>query len=117
MKKIIVPLLALAIGFITGFNGGGGGIFAVLLLLYVLKYPAKKAHATAIYIIFPLCAISAIIYLFTNRIDVAVALPATLGVAIGGVVGAYLLNNLNDEKIGYIFGVILLASACYVAFG
>ena len=40
------------IGFINGFLGGGGGMVAVPLLEKIKKLDNKKAHATAIAVIF-----------------------------------------------------------------
>ena len=48
-------------GAVNGLFGGGGGMIAVPLLGKMLGYEDKEAHATAIFVIAPVCAASALI--------------------------------------------------------
>ena len=54
------------IGIINGLFGGGGGMIAVPVLIGLLGYPQKEAHATAIAVIAPVCAVSAAAYVFAG---------------------------------------------------
>lgn len=100
----------IAAGFVNGFLGGGGGIIAVPLLAIVMALPAKKAHATAIFVILPLSIASAAVYLFNGSVDWRVTLLATAGVVGGGVIGALLLNKLDNNVVKLIFSVFLMAA-------
>ena len=68
-KKIMLLLLGGMIGFINGFFGGGGGMICVPTLEKALKLDNKRAHATAIAVIFPLSLISCAIYIFKGSIQ------------------------------------------------
>ena len=110
-KKIFPSLLAGSlIGFINGFFGGGGGMIVVPVLTKYFAFSQKKAHATSIAIILPICVASAVIYLFSktpNWIEVAFIAG---GVTLGGTLGALLLKKLNNKTLEYIFeGVMLVA--------
>lgn len=98
------------IGLINGFLGGGGGMICVPLLEKVLKIPSKKAHASAIAVIFPLSFISAIIYTINGSIESLPLLTIGLGVIAGGILGSFLLKILPAKVIGVIFACLMLAA-------
>lgn len=108
-NKFILLIFASAAGFINGFLGGGGGVVVVALLLSVLKLHQKNAQATALVVILPLTLVSAIVYLLRGAVDWIPTLWVTLGVVVGGIVGALLLSKLKGNVVKIIFAVILIA--------
>lgn len=114
-KWILLIFSALA-GFINGFLGGGGGVIIVALLLSVVKLHQKHAQATALLIILPLTIVSAIVYLCKGNVDWQPTLWATLGVVVGGVVGALLLSKIKGNAAKIIFAVVLIAGGVKMFF-
>ena len=110
MQKNNVKLMAIgcAVGLINGFMGGGGGIFVVLALTFVLGMSQKNAQATAIFIILPVSIASAVIYIVDGNVDWAVTLYATMGVVLGGLVGAFLLKKADNKWLKLVFSFILI---------
>ena len=92
-------VFALIVGFINGFFGGGGGLVCVPTLEKIYKLETKKAHATAIAIMFPLSVLSSVIYIINNSINFAVISSVTAGVLIGGFLGAIFLKKLSGSAI------------------
>lgn len=115
-KWTLVVASGMAIGFLNGFFGGGGGMVAVPLLEKVLKIDNKKAHATAMAVIFPLSIVSAIVYGLSVSIDWMNLLYVTIGVTLGGVIGALLLKKLNGTIVRIIFIIIMLAAGVRLLF-
>ena len=74
-----------AAGLINGFFGAGGGIVLVPLLLSWIKLDEKKAFATSVWIIFPISALSAVLYLWHGRVDLLSAVPYLLGGFVGEI--------------------------------
>lgn len=107
-KKVILILLGGMIGFVNGFFGGGGGMICVPTLEKALKLDNKKAHATAIAVIFPLSVISCAIYIFKGSIQSLPLLSVGLGVLIGGVGGSFALKYIPSKTLRIIFAVIML---------
>ncbi|MFQ8758592.1 MAG: TSUP family transporter [Intestinimonas sp.] len=62
-------------GIANGFFGGGGGMVLVPLLTARCGLDQRRAFATSVAIILPLCVLSSVIYLFRGGLDLAVALP------------------------------------------
>ena len=66
-------------GISNGFFGGGGGMVLVPLLTARCGLAQRRAFATSVAIILPLCVLSSVIYLFRGGLDLAVALPYLAG--------------------------------------
>lgn len=106
-KKIMLLLLGGMIGFINGFFGGGGGMICVPTLEKALKLDNKRAHATAIAVIFPLSLISCAIYIFKGSIQSLPLLTVGLGVLVGGIAGSISLKYIPSKVLRIIFAIIM----------
>ena len=73
-KKWWGVLGGLGAGVINGLLGAGGGM-VVVPLLSAMGVQGKKSHATALMVIVPLSAVSAVLYLVQGRVGIADALP------------------------------------------
>lgn len=103
-------LAGLLTGAVNGLFGGGGGMVAVPLLKGMLRYEDKQSHATAIFIIAPVCAASAVVYILNGYAAADVIIPAAIGSVAGGLLGAYSLNTFPKAVINYIFIAVMLAA-------
>ena len=123
MKKVKfwqILIFGALVGLINGFFGGGGGMVVVPLLTKLFGMEQKKAQATALFVILPISLVSAIVYLSNNSIHFAHCWPVMVGIVGGGIIGAKLLNKLNNNAVKGIFvffmllgGVIAISVACY----
>lgn len=105
-----------AAGLVNGFFGGGGGMLLVPLLSRWLKLGDRKAFATSVAIILPLCILSSAIYLFRGGIDLSIALPYLLGGGIGGILGGKLFKNVNMLWLRRGFALLILYAGFRAAF-
>ena len=71
----------------------------------------KKAFATSVAIIAPLCALSAGIYWFRGGLDIMVALPYLVGGLIGGLIGGKLFKKLSMKWLRRAFALLILYGA------
>ena len=109
-------ILGLLIGFINGFFGGGGGMIVVPLLIKHFSLEQKEAQATAIAVMLPICFASAIIYLFSVKLNVYNLLSCAGGVTLGGIIGAFLLKGTSNKKIAFVFALVMLVAGVKLAF-
>lgn len=106
-NKYYAPLIGAVAGLVNGIFGGGGGMIVVPMLVMLLKCPPKKAHATALIIILPLSLVSGIIYAVFGNLNINVATPVSIGVILGGALGAFLLSKLSSKWVIIIFSVVM----------
>ena len=103
------PALAgAAAGLVNGFFGGGGGMILVPLLAGWCGLGQRKAFATSVAIILPLCILSAAIYLFRGGVELLPALPYLLGGLAGGLLGGRLFKGLNMTWLRRGFALLIL---------
>lgn len=107
-KKLLIVIGGILIGLVNGFFGGGGGMIAVPVLEKVMGLSEKEAHATAIFLIFPLSLISATVYVVNGFINSFPLLFVTIGVILGGIFGAFILKFLPPKIVRIIFALIML---------
>lgn len=115
-RKILLVIIGLIIGGINGLFGAGGGMLAVPALTFALGLQQKRAHATAIALILPLCAVSSVAYLVNMTFDFSVIIPTAIGVTIGGVIGASLLKKLSNDFITFVFYALMLFAGLKMVF-
>lgn len=109
-KAILLAVCGLAVGAINGLFGAGGGMLAVPVLTFAAGLGEKKAHATAIAVILPLCLVSTVVYAVRGTFDYSVLPPTIAGVLIGGLTGAVALKKLSAPVLNFLFyGLMLFA--------
>ena len=119
MKKVKnwqILLFGALIGIINGFFGGGGGMVVVPLLNKLFKMEQKKAQATALFVILPISIVSTIVYLCFNSINFASGWPVLVGIVGGGVIGATMLNKLDNKAVKGIFIFFMLLGGVVMLF-
>ena len=115
-NKIYCVITGICTGIVNGLFGGGGGMLVVPLLIYLLKYPPKNAHATAILIILPMSILSGIIYASFGNVRPDVLLAVGGGVIGGGIIGALLLSKFSSNVLIIIFSVVMAAAGVKMLF-
>mgnify|MGYP003571278816 CR=1 FL=1 len=118
MKKRFFVSLAVgaAAGIVNGLLGGGGGMVVVPLLIYALCFEEKEAHATAIAVVLPITVVASIVYLINTPYDFFTGLAITVGVSVGGAIGALALGKAENATVRYIFTAVMLATGIKLLF-
>ena len=112
-KKILTGLFT---GAVNGLFGGGGGMVVVPLMKNMLGYQEKYAHATAILIIAPVCAASAVTYIINGYFSPQVVIPAAIGSVIGGIIGAEILDKIPSFWLNAVFLIVMAAAGIRMLF-
>ena len=98
-------------GAVNGLFGGGGGIPLLFLLTKWAKLDEKKAFATCVAVILPLCVVSAAVYFLRGGFPLVHALPYLAGGLAGGLVGGKLFRDVPNIWLRRIFALFLLYGA------
>ncbi|MDZ7761560.1 MAG: sulfite exporter TauE/SafE family protein [Desulfovermiculus sp.] len=102
-------IIGLAIGFLGGLLGIGGGVFVVPLLMYILHVPARTAAASSTFIVCFSSLTGFLGYMSMHSIDWSFVLPAALFSFAGGQAGArFMAARMQGRTISLIFSAILV---------
>ena len=107
-------ILGSVIGFVNGFLGSGGGMIAVPMLEKVKKLESKKAHATAIAVMFPFSLISGAVYILNFELDWLVLGIMTAAATVGGVLGCFALKKLPGKVVRVIFAFLMAFAGVWI---
>lgn len=107
-EKTLYALAGALAGFVNGLLGTGGGLALVPILLGPLKLPPKRAFATSVFIMAPICALSAVLYWLQGRASLGRAAPFLLGGLAGGLVCGKFYGKISAAWLGRIFGLLML---------
>lgn len=106
--RIKYALSGAAAGAVNGLFGGGGGMVLAPALTGWCHMEQKRALATCVAAILPLCLLSAAISLWRQPLDWMQALPYLLGGLGGGFVGGRLFQKVSNLWLRRIFACFLL---------
>jgi uncharacterized membrane protein YfcA len=96
-------------GVLSGLLGIGSGAVKVLAMDQAMKIPFKVSTTTSNFMIGVTAAASAGIYLRRGYIDPGLALPVTLGVLAGALLGARILPGAKVRTLRIVFGTVIAA--------
>lgn len=97
-----------AAGAANGLFGAGGGMILVPLLTRWAKLEDKKAFATSISIIAPLCLVSIVVYCIQGSMEFMQALPYLIGGFLGGLIGGKLFKKVPAKFLHRALGLIII---------
>ena len=95
-------------GAVNGLFGGGGGMVLVPLLRRWCGLEERKAFATCVAVILPLCVVAAAVYVLRRGVDLTLAAPYLLGGMAGGFLGGRLFPKVSAGWLRYLFAGFLL---------
>jgi hypothetical protein len=115
---ILLLLVGLAAGILSGFVGVGGGIIMVPALVLLLGYTQHQAQGTSLAVLmFPVVFLAARNYYRAGAIDPKVVLVIALAFVVGGYLGSKWSLALPTLTVRKIFGGITLLVALKLIFG
>jgi uncharacterized membrane protein YfcA len=112
----VIAVFGLAVGFLAGLLGVGGGIFIVPFMVYVCKIPMKIAAGSS-HLIISFSALAGIIgHATSHYFDLPLIAVTGIAVLIGGNLGARISMKINTKMIKAGLGLIMWAFAVQLLF-
>lgn len=110
---IILVLIGISAGILSGFVGIGGGIVIVPALVYFLGFSQHEAQGTSLFVlVLPVVFLAMMNYWKTDNVNWKFGLVIASTFIIGGFVGSKLALKLSPGMVKLIFGLIM----AYVSF-
>jgi uncharacterized membrane protein YfcA len=118
MQLILVLLIGLMAGIVSGALGVGGGIIIVPSLVFLLGFSQHMAQGTSLAILLLPTGILAVIQYYKNGyVDIKVALILMILFVVGAYLGSLLSTGIPDKMLKKIFGIFMLLVSIKMIFG
>jgi uncharacterized membrane protein YfcA len=107
-QKIKCAVAGVLAGAANGFFGAGGGLVLVPLLARWANIEERKAFATSVLIILPLCVISSVVYFLRTPLDLRTAAPYLAGGLLGGFFGGRVFPRIPVGILRKALGLAII---------
>jgi uncharacterized membrane protein YfcA len=105
---LLLSLIGLLAGMLSGLVGVGGGIIVVPALVFFLGFTQKEAQGTSLgLLLLPIGILAVMNYYNKGLIDIRVVLVMAVTFLIGGYVGSKIALAISEEAVKKIFAVVL----------
>jgi len=109
---LILLLVGLAAGILSGIVGIGGGIVIVPALVYFLGFSQKMAQGTSLAILLlPIGLLGVMQFYKAGYVDVKVTLVIAVAFFIGSYFGSRIALTVPQETLKKVFAVVLVLVA------
>jgi uncharacterized membrane protein YfcA len=117
MEIIILLLIGLVAGLVSGVLGIGGGIFVIPALVYFLNYSQKAAQGTSLGLLLPPIGLLAVLnYYNAGYVNLKAAGIMIITFLIGSYFSSKFAVNLPEGIVKKVFAVFLLFYAVKLFF-
>jgi len=109
---VLLIMIGLAAGILSGLVGVGGGIIVVPALVFFLNFNQQQAQGTSLgLLLLPVGILAVLNYYKQGHIDVFVVGIMAVAFILGGWLGSKWALSLPETTVKRIFAVILFYSA------
>lgn len=108
-------LLGVAVGFLSGYLGLGGGFLIVPLLQSVFGFTMKQATGTSLVAVAILAVPGFVAHALLGNVLWAVGLLLVAGSVAGARLGAAAVKRVNERLLTGLFGILLVVSGVVLA--
>ncbi len=110
---LILSIMGLFAGILSGFVGVGGGVIIVPALVFFLGLTQHEAQGTSLFVLMmPVVALAVLNYWKAGNVNWKFALIIATTFLVGGFIGSKLSLRLSPGLVKLIFGIFM----AYVSF-
>ena len=114
---IILLLIGLAAGVLSGLIGIGGGIIIVPALVYFIGFSQRTAQGTSLAILLlPIGLLGVMQFYKAGYVDIKVTAVIALAFFIGSYFGSKIALNVSQEMLKKSFAILLVVVAIKMLF-
>jgi len=115
---VLLALVGLVAGLMSGFVGIGGGVVIVPGLVYILGFSQMQAQGTSLgVLLLPVGILAVWNYHKADNIHISAALIIAVAFVVGGYFGSKYALRLPEHKVKFIFGLFMLYVAARLLLG
>ncbi len=114
VSAILISLIGLGMGFLSGLLGIGGGVALNPVLIYGYGFPIRQAVGTGIMVLFVTAVVGTVDHALRGHVNLALATVILIGGALSAQIGALATRKLSGSALGRIHAVVILAAVAAV---
>jgi hypothetical protein len=105
---LILVVIGLLAGMLSGFVGVGGGIIIVPALVYMLGFSQHQAQGTSLFVLsIPVVILATMNYWKTGNVNWKFGLIIALTFVVGGYIGSKLSLKMSPGIVKFLFGILM----------
>jgi len=106
---VLLVLIGIVSGILSGFVGVGGGIIIVPALIFLLGMTQLGAQGTSLFVLLlPIGILAVMNYWKAGQINLSYGLVVSLAFVIGGYFGSKFALKISPNLVRLIFGIIMV---------
>ena len=114
---LIIILVGVAAGMLSGLVGVGGGIIIVPALVYFIGFSQKTAQGTSLALIMlPVGIFGVIQYYKQGHVDYRIVGMLAIGFLVGSFFGSKLALTISQESLKKVFAILMIVIAIKMLF-
>ena len=118
-QAMLLLLIGLAVGTISGMVGIGGGVLVIPVLMFAFAFSQAQANGTSLAMLLPPIGIFAVLaYARAGNVNWPFAIFLAIGFAAGAYIGALLVNGgwIHPTALRIAFALLLVYCAGRILF-
>jgi len=115
---IVLLLIGICAGVLSGFVGVGGGMIIVPALVFFLGYSQHMAQGTSLAMMLPPIGILAVYnYYQAGTTNIKAALIISASFFVGAYLGSKFSLSMDERTVKKVFGIVMLLASFKLLFG
>lgn len=116
-QLIILVLIGLFSGILSGVFGIGGAIIVIPALVFIIGLSQHEAQGTSLaFMLPPVGILAAWNYWKEGYVNWKVALVLSITFVVGAYLGSHFTLNISDKTLRKLFGILMIAMAIKLIF-
>jgi len=117
MQIVILVLIGLSAGVLSGMFGIGGGLLMVPAMVYFLDMSQREAQGTSLgLMLLPVGILAAWGYHKAGNMNIKFGLVIAATFVVGGYFGQKIAHLINEEMLKKVFAVVMILAALKMLF-
>ena len=114
---LIIIIIGIVAGFLSGLIGIGGGLVIVPALVFFAGMSQQSAQGTSLaLILLPVGLFAVLAYYKQGHVDVKIVVLLAVGFIVGSIFGSKIALTLPQETIKKIFAILMILVAIKMIF-
>lgn len=115
VSAMVVAYVGLALGFVSGLLGIGGGVALMPVLIYGFGFPIRQAAGTGIVALSVTAVAGTIVHARAGHVHLGLAMVLFVGATVSAQLGARASRRLPARTMRRTFAVLLLGAVAAIA--